>query len=186
VQLFLLRDIARQAAIVYGAPNPFLSAAETPAALMPKVRDMLGTFLFRGDDVYKPVSVLSGGEKSRLALLQMLLKPMNLLILDEPTNHLDLHSRDVLLEALRQFIGTIIFVFHDRAFMEALSTKTLELSPAADPASPTRARLFYGNYGYYLEKIASETTVDGSDKNVVVNTAASKSTAKERAQNKQR
>ncbi|MDR1858510.1 MAG: ABC-F family ATP-binding cassette domain-containing protein [Treponema sp.] len=160
--------------------------AETPTALMPKVRDMLGAFLFRGDDVYKPVSVLSGGEKSRLALLQMLLKPMNLLILDEPTNHLDLHSKDVLLDALRQFTGTIIFVSHDRAFMEALSTKTLELSPAADPASPARARLFYGNYGYYLEKIASETTADDSGKSVVVNTAVSKGTAEQRAQSKQR
>jgi ATP-binding cassette subfamily F protein 3 len=143
---------------------------------------MLGAFLFRGDDVYKPVSVLSGGEKSRLALLRMLLKPMNLLILDEPTNHLDLHSKDILLEALRQFTGTIIFVSHDRAFMEALSTKTLELSPAADPARATRARLFYGNYGYYLEKIASETSADDSGKNIVVNTAINKGTAEDRAQ----
>jgi len=123
-----------------------------PMALIPKIRDMLGAFLFRGDDVYKPVSVLSGGEKSRLALLYMLLKPLNLLILDEPTNHLDLHSKDVLLETLNQFKGTIIFVSHDRAFMEALSTKTLELSPGA---ASSRARLFYGNYGYYLEKIGS-------------------------------
>jgi ATP-binding cassette subfamily F protein 3 len=97
--------------------------------------------------------VLSGGEKSRLALLYMLLKPLNLLILDEPTNHLDLHSKDVLLETLHKFKGTIIFVSHDRAFMEALSTKTLELSPVADASS--RARLFYGNYAYYLEKTMS-------------------------------
>jgi ATP-binding cassette subfamily F protein 3 len=127
--------------------------ANAPMGLIPKLRDMLGAFLFRGDDVYKPVSVLSGGEKSRLALLYMLLKPLNLLILDEPTNHLDLHSKDVLLETLNQFKGTIIFVSHDRAFMEALSTKTLELSPVADASS--RARLFYGNYGYYLEKIGN-------------------------------
>jgi len=125
--------------------------AQAPTALIPKIRDMLGAFLFRGDDVYKPVSVLSGGEKSRLALLHMLLKPLNLLILDEPTNHLDLHSKDILLETLNQFKGTIIFVSHDRAFMEALSTKTLELSPG-DGASSSRARLFYGNYAYYLEK----------------------------------
>jgi ATP-binding cassette subfamily F protein 3 len=127
--------------------------SNAPMSLIPKIRDMLGAFLFRGDDVYKPVSVLSGGEKSRLALLYMLLKPLNLLILDEPTNHLDLHSKDVLLETLNQFKGTIIFVSHDRAFMEALSTKTLELSPVADASS--RARLFYGNYAYYLEKIGS-------------------------------
>ncbi|MDR0877840.1 MAG: ABC-F family ATP-binding cassette domain-containing protein, partial [Treponema sp.] len=135
--------------------------AEAPTALIPKVRDMLGAFLFRGDDVYKPISVLSGGEKSRLALLRMLLKPMNLLILDEPTNHLDLHSKDILLDTLKAFTGTIIFVSHDRAFMEALSTKTLEFS-AASPELQQRTgaqsvpRLFYGDYGYYLDRIERE------------------------------
>ncbi len=129
--------------------------AEAPIALIPKLRDMLGAFLFRGDDVYKPVSVLSGGEKSRLALLRMLLKPVNFLILDEPTNHLDLRSKDVLLDALTRFGGTIVFVSHDRAFMEALSTKTLELTSGGEN-SAARARLFYGNYGYYLDRINSE------------------------------
>jgi ATP-binding cassette subfamily F protein 3 len=124
--------------------------AEAPTELIPKTRDMLGAFLFRGDDVYKPLSVLSGGEKSRLALLRMLLKPMNLLILDEPTNHLDLHAKDILLETLKAYKGTVIFVSHDRSFMEALSTKTLELSPKGP-------RLFYGNYGYYMERIGKET-----------------------------
>ncbi|MDR0637189.1 MAG: ABC-F family ATP-binding cassette domain-containing protein [Treponema sp.] len=119
--------------------------ADAPNALIPRIRDMLGAFLFRGDDVYKSLSVLSGGEKSRLALLKMLLKPMNLLILDEPTNHLDLQSKDILLDTLHAYTGTIIFVSHDRAFMEALSTKTLELSPLGP-------RLFYGNYAYYLER----------------------------------
>jgi ATP-binding cassette subfamily F protein 3 len=111
---------------------------------------MLGAFLFRGDDVFKPLSVLSGGEKSRLALLRMLLKPMNLLILDEPTNHLDIQSKDMLLDCLKAFAGTIIFVSHDRGFMEALSTKTLELS------SLHRHRLFYGNYAYYLDRLERE------------------------------
>jgi ATP-binding cassette subfamily F protein 3 len=146
--------------------------AEAPTALIPKVRDMLGAFLFRGDDVYKPLSVLSGGEKSRLALLRMLLKPMNLLILDEPTNHLDLYSKDILLETLKQFSGTIIFVSHDRAFMEALSTKTLELSQRA-PGTPgalagqivseaqSTSRLFYGNYAYYLDRLEREGTAGG-------------------------
>ncbi|MCL2184692.1 MAG: ABC-F family ATP-binding cassette domain-containing protein [Treponema sp.] len=128
---------------------------EASLALIPKLRDMLGAFLFRGDDIYKNVSVLSGGEKSRLALLKMFLKPMNLLILDEPTNHLDLYSKDILLEALKNFTGTIIFVSHDRAFMEALSTKTLELQPGEN-LLPARAKLFYGNYSYYLEKIERE------------------------------
>jgi ATP-binding cassette subfamily F protein 3 len=133
--------------------------AEAPTALIPKIRDMLGAFLFRGDDVYKPISVLSGGEKSRLALLKMLLKPMNLLILDEPTNHLDLHSKDILLDTLKQYPGTIIFVSHDRAFMEALSTKTLELSQKAPGSpAPAAARLFYGDYAYYLDRIEGEGT----------------------------
>jgi len=128
--------------------------AGSPSALIPKLRDMLGAFLFRGDDVYKSISVLSGGERSRLALLKMLLKPINLLILDEPTNHLDLTSKDILLDALSNFGGTIIFVSHDRSFMEALSTKTLELASG----NPPRARLFYGNYAYYLDRMTEEAT----------------------------
>ena len=123
--------------------------AEAPTHLIPGVRNMLGAFLFRGDDVFKPLSVLSGGEKSRLALLRMLLKPINLLVLDEPTNHLDLQSKDILLDCLKAFGGTVIFVSHDRGFMEALSTKTLELQAG-------RPRLFYGNYAYYLERVAGE------------------------------
>ncbi|MDR2518114.1 MAG: ATP-binding cassette domain-containing protein [Spirochaetaceae bacterium] len=120
-----------------------------PYDAVSRARDMLGAFLFQGDDVYKSLSVLSGGEKSRLCLLQMLLRPVNLLILDEPTNHLDLYAKDALLEALKAYKGTIIFVSHDRAFMEALSTKTLELSPG-------KHRLFYGSYEYYLERVRSE------------------------------
>jgi ATP-binding cassette subfamily F protein 3 len=166
--------------------------ANAPMSLIPKLRDMLGAFLFRGDDVYKPVSVLSGGEKSRLALLYMLLKPLNLLILDEPTNHLDLHSKDILLETLMQFKGTIIFVSHDRAFMEALSTKTLELSPASGDSS--RARLFYGNYAYYLEKTGSDTAIivnNSNNNNIISNNSVNdvnnqKSAMEHRAQNKQR
>ncbi|MCL2174897.1 MAG: ABC-F family ATP-binding cassette domain-containing protein [Treponema sp.] len=131
---------------------------DSPTALIPKLRDMLGAFLFRGDDVYKSVNVLSGGEKSRLALLKMFLKPMNLLILDEPTNHLDLHSKDILLDALNKYTGTIIFVSHDRAFMEALSTKTLELTPGKDK-TPADAKLFYGNYSYYLERIQDDPSL---------------------------
>jgi len=134
-----------------------------PTALIPRLRDMLGAFLFRGDDVYKALSVLSGGEKSRVALLKLLLKPVNLLVLDEPTNHLDIHSKDVLLNALRAFSGTIIFVSHDRAFMEALSTKTLELSQPSggSPGGPSSARLFYGNYAYYLERLEDEAASGG-------------------------
>jgi len=167
----------------------FMEAA-APTALVPKVRDMLGAFLFRGDDVHKPVSVLSGGEKSRLALLRMLLRPMNLLILDEPTNHLDLHSKDILLETLLKFEGTIIFVSHDRAFMEALSTKTLELSSGA---GHPRAKLFYGNYSYYLEKTANEAATRGGKTNAKASAPKpappadpAKSSAEHRSQNKLR
>ncbi|MDR0670491.1 MAG: ABC-F family ATP-binding cassette domain-containing protein [Treponema sp.] len=147
---------------------------EAPTALIPRLRDMLGAFLFRGDDVYKSLSVLSGGEKSRLALLKILLEPVNLLILDEPTNHLDLQSKDILLDTLTSFGGTIIFVSHDRNFMEALSTKTLELAaPAEDEEAAgktgtcsrlrpqSRVRLFYGNYGYYLDRLEREKTENG-------------------------
>lgn len=120
-----------------------------PNALIPKLRNLLGAFLFRGDDIEKPVSVLSGGERSRLALLKMLLHPANLLILDEPTNHLDLTSKDVLLEALRNFEGTVLFVSHDRGFIEELADRVLELEAGKTP------RLYCGNYAYYLEKKAA-------------------------------
>ena len=120
-----------------------------PTDLLPKIRNLLGAFLFRGDDVEKNVRVLSGGERSRLALLKMLLKPANLLILDEPTNHLDLTSKDVLLEALRTFEGTVLFVSHDRAFIEELADRVLELGDGSCP------RWYVGDYRYYLEKKAS-------------------------------
>ena len=136
----------------------------SPHALIPKLRDMLGAFLFRGDDVYKSVRVLSGGEKSRLALLRMFLKPANLLILDEPTNHLDLHSKDILLDALKKYTGTIIFVSHDRLFMEELSGKTLELSVKdGNAGNAANAKLYYGNYAYYLERISKEESGETND-----------------------
>ena len=128
---------------------------EAPLELVPKIRDMLGAFLFRGDDVYKSIDVLSGGEKSRLALLRILLRPVNLLILDEPTNHLDLHSKDVLLDALKDFGGTVIFVSHDRGFIESLANKVLELHPGI-------AKIFPGGYQYYLEQIGLENSASGT------------------------
>jgi len=113
-----------------------------PTELVPSVRGLLGAFLFRDDEVYKSVSVLSGGEKSRLALLRLLLAPANLLFLDEPTNHLDLVSKDVLLDALRGYAGTVVFVSHDRQFIEALADRVLELREG-------RARSFPGDFEYY-------------------------------------
>jgi len=109
------------------------------------VRTVLGSFLFRGDDVFKPVSVLSGGEKSRLALVKLLLDPPNLLLMDEPTTHLDLASVDALIEALRQFQGTLIFISHDVHFIRALSNHVVRVEAG-------RLRHFTGGYQYYLDK----------------------------------
>ncbi|HWB64786.1 MAG TPA: ABC-F family ATP-binding cassette domain-containing protein [Chitinophagales bacterium] len=93
-----------------------------------KLRDMLGCFLFKGDDVFKKVKVLSGGEKGRLALCKMILEPRNFLVLDEPTNHLDMLSKEVLKNALKQFEGTVVIVSHDRDFLHGLTTKTFEFT----------------------------------------------------------
>ena len=123
--------------------------SRAPLELIPKLRDMLGAFLFRGDDVFKSIDVLSGGEKSRIALIELLLRPVNLLILDEPTNHLDMHSKDVLLQALKDFGGTVIFVSHDRGFIEGLATKVLELSNGSH-------REFKGDYFYYMQRLEDE------------------------------
>ncbi|MBQ5449483.1 MAG: ABC-F family ATP-binding cassette domain-containing protein, partial [Treponema sp.] len=120
-----------------------------PLDLIPKARDMLGAFLFRGDDVFKSIDVLSGGEKSRIALLELLLRPVNLLVLDEPTNHLDMHSKDVLLQAIRDFGGTCVFVSHDRGFIEDLATRVLELHPG-------KWRIFPGDYKYYMQRLEDE------------------------------
>jgi ATP-binding cassette subfamily F protein 3 len=98
-----------------------------PFDMVPKVRDILGAFLFAGDDVHKKVAILSGGELNRLALAILLLRPANLLLLDEPTNHLDLQSKEVLLDSLKSYRGTLVFVSHDRYFVDAMATRVLEV-----------------------------------------------------------
>lgn len=132
-----------------------------PNHLMPKIKSMLAAFLFRGDDIYKSISVLSGGERSRLALLTLLLRPLNLLILDEPTNHLDIHSKDVLLEALQKFSGTVLFVSHDKYFIEHLAEGIIELRNDNSKKEgilrePSKIRYFPGNYDYYLYRCQKE------------------------------
>jgi ATP-binding cassette subfamily F protein 3 len=128
--------------------DPALTVYETlasgsPNDMVPAIRNILGGFLFSGDDVYKKAGVLSGGERTRLAVARMLLRPSNTLLLDEPTNHLDLDSKDVLLEALEDYGGTLIFVSHDRYFVEKLATKIIEIGHGQAVAYP-------GTYAEFL------------------------------------
>ena len=118
-------------------------AGDAPIHMVPNIRNILGGFLFSGDDVDKPVRVLSGGERTRLAVARMLLRPSNTLLLDEPTNHLDLDSKDVLLEALEDFGGTLIFVSHDRYFVDKLATKVINIGRG-------EALVYPGNYEEFL------------------------------------
>ena len=114
-----------------------------------KVRSLLGAFLFRGDEVDKKVMVLSGGEKSRLALAKMIASPANLLIMDEPTNHLDMISQEILQEALQQYDGSIIVVSHNRFFLDGFVNKVLEIKEG-------RATMYEGNLSYYLARTKKE------------------------------
>jgi ATP-binding cassette subfamily F protein 3 len=109
---------------------------ESSVAMVPAIRNILGGFLFSGDDIHKRAGVLSGGERTRLAVARMLLKPANTLLLDEPTNHLDLDSKDVLLEALEDFGGTLIFVSHDRYFVDRLANKIVVVGDGAIEVYP--------------------------------------------------
>jgi ATP-binding cassette subfamily F protein 3 len=137
-----------RAAMLNPAHTVLEEALETPQRITEQfVRTVLGSFLFRGDDVFKPVSVLSGGEKSRLALVKLLLDPPNLLLMDEPTTHLDLASVDALIDALQPFEGTLIFISHDVHFIRTLASHVVRVENG-------RLRHFTGGYQYYLDKTA--------------------------------
>ncbi len=121
-----------------------------------ELRSLLGCFMFSGDDVFKQLGVLSGGERNRYAMAKMLVSPANMLLLDEPTNHLDLRAKDVLLDAIRNFSGTVLFVSHDRYFIDGLATRVFEVEQR-------RVHIYPGNYEDYLwrkqggpEKVAAE------------------------------
>jgi ATP-binding cassette subfamily F protein 3 len=122
-----------------------------------ELRSLLGCFLFRGDDVFKPLGVLSGGERNRYALARILVSPSNFLLLDEPTNHLDMRAKDVLLEAIAAFSGTVVFVSHDRYFIDRLATRVLEVEGGTVTSHE-------GNYADYLrrkEGVASGSALTG-------------------------
>jgi ATP-binding cassette, subfamily F, member 3 len=132
----------------YKVLDPNAKMLEDIAGIAPKVpvvelRSLLGCFMFSGDDVYKTLGVLSGGERNRYAMAKMLVSPANMLLLDEPTNHLDLRAKDVLLEAIANFTGTVLFVSHDRYFIDGLATRVFEVEDR-------RMHIYPGNYEDYL------------------------------------
>jgi ATP-binding cassette, subfamily F, member 3 len=134
--------------------DPALTVFETVQAALPQanigvVRNLCAAFLFQGDAVDKRISLLSGGEKSRVVLATLLASPMNLLILDEPTNHLDIQSREILLSALQKFTGTLLLVSHDRHFLRSLVNRVFELDHG-------ELRIYEGDYDYYLGKTGSD------------------------------
>jgi ATP-binding cassette subfamily F protein 3 len=117
--------------------------AASPRSTQTELRSLLGCFLFSEDDVFKKIGVLSGGERGRYALLRLLLHPANFLLLDEPTNHLDLRAKDVLLNALMEYTGTVVFVSHDRYFIDKLATRVFEIGDG-------KVEVYPGNYEDYL------------------------------------
>src|ERR1700716_1775058 len=139
-----------------------LSAASTQTQL----RSLLGCFLFSGDDVFKRIGVLSGGERNRYALLKMLLHPANFLLLDEPTNHLDLRAKDVLLEALMKYTGTVVFVSHDRYFIDKLATRVFEIGDG-------NVEIFPGNYEDYLWRKQGRAAIDAEAPKTTISLAGS-------------
>lgn len=175
--------------------DPGLTVYETlavgsPNDMVPAIRNILGGFLFSGDDVYKKAGVLSGGERTRLAVARMLLRPSNTLLLDEPTNHLDLDSKDVLLDALEDYGGTLIFVSHDRYFVEKLATKIIEIGHGGAIVYPgTYAEFLWSKAQKENPKVEVQRTKSAPPKTAPSPSAASRRTGDaakaEREQRKQ-
>ena len=158
-------------------------ALDTPQRVTEQfIRTVLGSFLFRGDDVFKRISVLSGGEKSRLALVKLLLDPPNFLLMDEPTTHLDMPSIDALVGALQQFEGTIVFISHDVYFIRAIAKAVVHVNAG-------RLTSYAGDYQYYLDRTAATSaraalTSTGSDGAAVSRSAAPRFAGMDRKEQK--
>lgn len=146
-----------------------------------KVRDMLGSFLFRGDEVDKKVKVLSGGERNRLALCKLLLEPFNVLVMDEPTNHLDIKSKNVLKEALQRFEGTLILVSHDRDFLQGMTNSVYEFKNK-------KIKEYLGDINFYLEerRVDDLREIEKKDKQTQSVSASKKETSKQSYQDQKK
>ncbi len=171
--------------------------ADSPVAMVPRLRNILGAFLFSGDDIEKSVKVLSGGERNRLALAKLLLRPANLLLLDEPTNHLDLQSKEILLDSLRKYQGTIVFVSHDRYFVDALATRILEVghgrveSHLGNYADFLRTKLSLGDSSHSANRVEQQTSIAvegelGSDKKARIQAHSDRKEQQRREQKRQK
>jgi len=147
--------------------------ASAPAEFRPQLRSLLGAFGFSDDNVYKKVEVLSGGERSRLAILTLILTRPNVLLLDEPTNHLDIKTKDVLLAALKSFDGTVVFVSHDRYFMNALATRVVEIGEG-------KIKDYPGDYEHYLWRKRDSLNTSPQDSSRKVERKENASGAKEK------
>ncbi len=172
---------AQHQADILDEEDTALSVVEraSPSGEVGRARSILGSFLFEGDDVFKKVGVLSGGERNRLALAKILLARSNFLILDEPTNHLDMASKDRLQAALSDYSGTLLIVSHDRDFLESLVTKVLEVSHNS-------IRWYYGSLSHYLQKKAEEAAVQSTVTASEISTVESGMSSKERRQHNAR
>ncbi len=147
----------------YKVLDPAAKMLDDISGIAPRVPDaelrgLLGCFLFTGDDVYKPLGVLSGGERNRYALAKILVSPANFLLLDEPTNHLDMRAKDVLLDAVKHFQGTVIFVSHDRYFIDGAATRVFEVEEG-------HVHVYPGNYEDYLYRKAQTTSTESANGN---------------------